>query len=550
MISVVERLVESWLDSQTERRYQPAFIQLLVSEGWTVLHNTRHSPIELGKDVIARDPAGVLHCFQLKGNPGGKVSKSEAAGLLTQVIELVELPPPDVYRTGPDERHVAVFVTNGEVDEEAQVVFERAAARVSSPACAASEFCILSRGGLLARFVSAAGVVWPSTINGVRQLLNLLAQDGRALPDPDAFAEILVATAPPPTSASSQPERNAQLSAMLMIAEIAKAPWYAANNHYALYAITVLAAVHGLRFADRADRAERLSLYAQLALEHARDLLAEAQTRDFDPGKVWAARSPLGEFDVMRDRGRMVGDAAAALFLGGSPLEREARRYAADVLRKTFESPMLWGFAAVPAYIVRWWAMRNIDATQVPDLRFARTLQALCWAAEGKGQLQPLAGPYYGFVDVWAYRSGVRNIGDDAIFDDSFARQGWFSRAMMQMLAKRNWKQTCKRIWPAYSNLIHEDPDLPAERFFDARKVKDEGRLRSVTVHGKDWPILIAESVDESEGAFLEPHADLAWLVAAYVAIVPYRAWTGVLMWLDHRLNETWYAPGRVAGLS
>ena len=49
MISVVERLVESWLDSQGERQYQPAFIQLLVSEGWSVLHNTRHSPIELGK---------------------------------------------------------------------------------------------------------------------------------------------------------------------------------------------------------------------------------------------------------------------------------------------------------------------------------------------------------------------------------------------------------------------------------------------------------------------------------------------------------------------
>lgn len=41
MSTVAERLLESWLDSQTERRYQPAFIQMLVSDGWTVLHNTR-----------------------------------------------------------------------------------------------------------------------------------------------------------------------------------------------------------------------------------------------------------------------------------------------------------------------------------------------------------------------------------------------------------------------------------------------------------------------------------------------------------------------------
>ncbi len=49
MSSVVERLVESWLDSQTERRYQSAFVQMLVSEGWTVLHSTRHSALEFGR---------------------------------------------------------------------------------------------------------------------------------------------------------------------------------------------------------------------------------------------------------------------------------------------------------------------------------------------------------------------------------------------------------------------------------------------------------------------------------------------------------------------
>ena len=128
MITVAERLLESWLDNQTERRYQPAFIQMLVSEGWTVLHNTRHSPIELGKDVIARDPKGFLHCFQLKGNPGSRVTKSEAASLLDQFHELVRLPPGPEFLNYPHENHVAIFVTNGEIDEEARLLFERAGA--------------------------------------------------------------------------------------------------------------------------------------------------------------------------------------------------------------------------------------------------------------------------------------------------------------------------------------------------------------------------------------------------------------------------------------
>lgn len=41
-------------DNQNKRRYRPTLIQMLVSEGWTILHYTRHSPIELGKGVFAR----------------------------------------------------------------------------------------------------------------------------------------------------------------------------------------------------------------------------------------------------------------------------------------------------------------------------------------------------------------------------------------------------------------------------------------------------------------------------------------------------------------
>jgi hypothetical protein len=68
---VIERLVEYWLDSASERSYQPAFVQILVSDGHRVLHSTRHSPIEFGKDVISIAPDGVPCAFQLKGNLAG-----------------------------------------------------------------------------------------------------------------------------------------------------------------------------------------------------------------------------------------------------------------------------------------------------------------------------------------------------------------------------------------------------------------------------------------------------------------------------------------------
>jgi hypothetical protein len=154
---------------------------------------------------------------------------------------------------------------------------------------------------------------------------------------------------------------------------------------------------------------------------------------------------------------------------------------------------------------------------------------------------KPLASPYYGFADCWAYSKQLRFFADDSIFSDSFKRRIWFARAILFMLAKRNYKQTCKSLWPTFSLVVHEEPSLPSVAFFDSLPSRS-GEMRTYTFHRKEWTDLVGEAVDDSEGAFLERYAALAWLFAAYVAIVPYRAWTGVLMWLDSKLNVTWYS--------
>ena len=283
MTSFVERMIESWLDSQTERRYQPAFIQLLVSEGWSVLHNTRHSPIEFGKDVIARDPKGVLHCFQLKSNPGSRLTKSEAQRILPQLVELLDLEPASLYRASAQERHIAVLVTNGEVDEEARLMFEAAAARTKRRSCPARRFELWSRGPLLSRFLSCAGKVWPTSVEGARQVLDLMTEDGRAHPDPKAISRTFAAVAPAPSRKTSSASKASSLASLLLLAEIVKSPWYAADNHYGLYMISVLASVHALRFADSAKRLSTVTQYADLCLEHCADLLVEAKASNFDP---------------------------------------------------------------------------------------------------------------------------------------------------------------------------------------------------------------------------------------------------------------------------
>ena len=67
---MIARLIEDWWDSASERAYQTAFCQMLAARGHQILHSTRHSPLEFGKDVISICPEGQACAFQLKGCPG------------------------------------------------------------------------------------------------------------------------------------------------------------------------------------------------------------------------------------------------------------------------------------------------------------------------------------------------------------------------------------------------------------------------------------------------------------------------------------------------
>ncbi|QKR98364.1 hypothetical protein F9288_00945 [Sphingomonas sp. CL5.1] len=392
MITVAERLLESWLDSQTERCYQPAFIQMLVSEGWTILHNTRHSPIELGKDVIARDPQGVLHCFQLKGNPGSRVTKSEAASLLEQFHELLRLPPGPEFLHDRDEKHVAVFVTNGEIDEEARLLFERASTACGQPGVAASRYELWSRGKLLS-MATPAMRIWPASIEATRLILNLLAGDGCEPPVPADISTIMASLLPP--DGASSPARTSAMSGMLVISEIIKQRWYEKENHQALHAVTVLACIAALPIADTRERLEMIEGYAPLALEHCADLLREAEAKNFEPDRSWAEQDMLGEIDVMWERRRLVADCAAIVMLGKRDLSVELRSYAIDLITSVTHQVMLWRQAQIPSLVVAFWARSLVDAGIGKEFDLAATLRAVEDANGGDDERTMLPGPYY-----------------------------------------------------------------------------------------------------------------------------------------------------------
>jgi hypothetical protein len=541
LTTVIERLAESWLDSQTERRYQPAFIQLLISEGWKVLHNTRHSPIEFGKDVLARSSMGELYAFQLKGNPGSRLTKSQAQEIAPQILELIETPVSALHRT-TSEQHVAVLVTNGEVDEEAQLLLRELAERTKNPLSSASRFELWSRGNLLGRLVPKAAAIWPSSLEGTRKLLQLYAATGFEIPDPVEIGEVLTLAIGRPSGSMSSAERTSKLTSLLLLGEILKAPWYGTRNHYSLFHISVLVTVFAMRFADSGPRKRILAAYAPVIADHCVDLMEEAKERKFDAIHVWPGEDPFSEIDIMVERIRLTADCAAALVLGRSDPRSYSVEYVRDLLSGSFGPGILWGQAAVPAAITRYWAHRRLDASQRPDSILGSLLSGLIAAANGRATgVDGLPDPYHGFEACWARLADKNPDIDPSLLLDTFKGHTWFATPLLFMLAKRNWKQSCKSIWYQYSKVTHDSVSLEGQEFFDALLSK-KGTNTSRIHRDAEWHDFVVAAVNAGECRFLNGLEEFAWVIAAYIGIVPYRAWTGVLMWLDSQLCDTWYS--------
>jgi hypothetical protein len=110
---LIERIVENWLTSASERSFQIPFCQLLSAQGERLLYIATHGQFEKGKDVITVTPTGMLRAYQMKG---GDIRLSQWRDMDKQVNNLVELPIqlPSVTST---EWHEPFLVTNGRIED-------------------------------------------------------------------------------------------------------------------------------------------------------------------------------------------------------------------------------------------------------------------------------------------------------------------------------------------------------------------------------------------------------------------------------------------------
>lgn len=239
------KLVENWLTSVGELGYTAPFAQLLMSEGLTILQ-AKGGSTEQGKDIIARDKDGVIHCFQLKH---GNIGSNEWQKYRAQLDDLSELPPKHPSISGDIDSWRCYLVTNGDITGQTLtniVDYSKAKSKKGNMALQT-----ISKEELLLRFGGAFGDFLPVEPNDIRVFFELFCEDGDNVLKRKEFKQYFERFLKQFDEKKSKQKKLEAIQAALILASYILTNKYVTKNNIALIDAWVLVLITILYYADR-----------------------------------------------------------------------------------------------------------------------------------------------------------------------------------------------------------------------------------------------------------------------------------------------------------
>jgi hypothetical protein len=541
---VLERLIENWLDSASERSYQRCFCQMLTGQGFHIVHNTRHTPQEYGKDVIALSPEGKLVGYQLKGNPGGTLTPTqfnEIRGQLEQLATLA-LGIPGYEGRVPD---ACYLVTNGEISElvsqQIQLLNAALVARGHPP----EKIKTITRGALLAWSKDLGLALWPSEMEDFGNLVKLLNYGGDEMFPAQILDPLLQNTLRFDTDVKAAELSRRVTSAAVMTA-VALHSFSRRKNHFAEITAWTMFATYTIAACEKnnVDYAKHCREAVLTARDGIYDLLGQL-CEEASEHKHLVEGDPYSEFAFYRPRVLLMSALMAIYWMWS---EAEAWKYpnhkalVEQLVPETLPEKWLWGEGVVPNFLTFTWYRKRVAASADNDMIVAAVLAALLRnKTGGTNGGEPLASPYYDVEDVVQHQY-LQVLGcPDPFEGDSFEGHSYFCESLMMCLVRSNLKQVCQDLWPDFTRVNHERvvPDHAWQfgLYRTGDGARNETQIYPSTVQWLDLQEICREhvAVDVPDALKADP-----LLFLLFINIFPFRASFSAIKFLHREFDKTW----------
>lgn len=542
-----ERLIEHWLDSASERSYQYPFCQMLCAEGHTIVHSTRHSQIEFGKDIITIDRRGEICAYQLKGNPGSRLTGRQFAQIQPQLHQLAAtaIRVPGL----PRKAHSSFLVTNGQIDEEAAHGLDALNETLLKTRTISQPIRVIARGQLIEMGVSLGSALWPSELDDVTALMEIIVTPGTYQYPLSKFHKLLcqlLLLMPNTTEKIPVPEIQRRVTSAAILTAVSLQPFEEKDNHFAaITAWTIYAAYSLSAYERRQIRCTKRRLSAiEVALAAVYDKLRllrdEVVGRDF-----FLEGFVLIDSIFYKPRATLLAALLSVFWLWQQQNRAsiEELDITEEALRRLGSEIVLWGEGAVPQFLAYFWYLRNSHADLEPEYFLIGLLNTVVHAANRKAG-DNLPAPYFSIEDVVRHHLPPPLYeGDDPLGEERNPRASYFAESLLHLAVRCNWKQHCKGIWPEYSK-IASLYFVPKRRWQFALWRAFEGENRTVLPPlTKDWGSLHEDALERGGKNIPPSLRNYPILLLLLIIMFPHRATPEVVRYLDAAITGSWMIP-------
>lgn len=539
-----EKLIEIWMDSATEREYQFGFRSALIFAGYKVLHNTSHTSLELGKDVIAIDPAGTVIAYQLKGNPSGRITISQWQDLIPQINALV-YQPLNHPNLKPGIPYQPILVTNGEIHEDVLSAIVAYNLGVEASGRGLKSVKTIARGELLSFFLDHSKKIWPVDLEAQRQILNLLAAKGDDLLPEDIYCSLIERLLG--LDSEQKKFKLERIAASHLITAVIAANWQKSKN---LFEVTKLYTLLYAKVSAYIARTDSKNKKAQTFLNEIEYNIKQTLVELVNFVRVSFEKRPLVNRDIFKEfpyfhiRKKMLVGLFSVFALDKETEKDEATAdFLWSFICKSKSRSFLLGEFIIPYCLANYWAQSNLQGTQQPDIDLSQILGMLLFCNSSENVRGHLPGPYYTPTEIieWAYQEflGVRNAD---LAEDNHHERSWFAEPLFFLLVRRNLKRTCQAHWYALTKFLHVETKLKSDWEFGVASSDDAQQQDKQLRVPQSWNDVVKTASVEIVPNIPEAMLAKPLLVLLYCLFVPYRMNYEVIMWLDRKLNpSSWY---------
>jgi hypothetical protein len=432
---------------------------MLTGQGSHIVHNTEHTPLEFGKDVIAVSPDSKLVGYQLKGHPGGTLKPrdfGEIRGQLEQLATLA-LAIPGFEGKVPAECYL---VTNGEIDEAVYHQIQLLNASLVQRGHPPEKIKTITRGKMLGWVQSLGLSLWPSEMADFGNLVKLLNYSGDEMFPAQVFDPLLQHTLRFDKEVKSADLSRRVTSAAVMTAVALHSFSRRKKNHFAEITAWTMFITYAIAACQKngIDYAKHCKEAVLVARDGIYDLLGQL-CEEASERKVLVEGDPYSEFAFYQPRVLLVS-ALMAIYWIWSEAETWKRSHHKALVEKlipeSLPSKWLWGEGVIPNFLTYIWYRKRIAASSNNDVMVATVLAALLRNKVGADGGEPLASPYYDAEELAQHRYQKILGCPDPFEGDGFEGDSYFCETLMMCLVRSNLKQTCQNLWPDFTRLRHE----------------------------------------------------------------------------------------------